>query len=207
MASPPYSHNFGTSISPPYPSHTQLPATSRKRPSEMSAAPSVKRRKQSTMSTAAGVSVHPLRQTSFPPDGDQYSQGAVRSPSVDTMSLVSGSIAGAPVKKKRGRKPKDVEDTASVAGGVAPTAISGISGRGMASRGMSADDDDDVGGDTAVAIVTRTKEEKEKEKQHRAMLVTAFDEDQFVRYEKWRSSKLSDAVVRRVMCSFPGHLL
>lgn len=153
------------------------------------------------MSNASGLNVHPLRQTSFPPD-DPFSPGAVRSPSVDTMSLVSGSIAGEPGKKKRGRKPKNAEDTASLAGGLAPTAVSGVSGRGRASRGMTADEDDDVGGETAVAIVTRTKEEKEKEKQHRAMLVSAFDEDQFLRYEKWRSSKLSDAVVRRVRCDF-----
>jgi transcription initiation factor TFIID subunit 11 len=122
------------------------------------------------------------------------------------MSLVSGSIAGAPGPKKRGRKPKEPEDTASVAGGRAPTAISGLSGRERASRGVSAEEDDDVGGDTAVAIVSRTKEEKEKEKQHRAMLVAAFDEDQFARYERWRSSKLSDAVVRRVICSCSGQL-
>lgn len=160
------------------------------------------------MSTTSALSAHPLRQTSFPPDGsDVFSPEAVRSPSVDTMSLVSGSIAGAPAKKKRGRKPKGTEDTASVAGGVAPTAVSGVSGRGRASRGISAEEEDDVGGDMDVAIVARSKEEKEKEKQHRAMLVTAFDEMQFRRYEQWRQARLSEAVVRRVMCTFLGKLL
>lgn len=152
------------------------------------------------MAAGSALSVHPLRQTSFPSDGnDVFSPEAVRSPSVDTMSLVSGSIAGGPVKKKRGRKPKGAEDTASVAGGVAPTAVSGVSGRGRASRGMSAEEDDDVGGEMDVAVVARSKEEKEKEKQHRAMLVTAFDEMQFRRYEHWRQARLSDAVVRRVI--------
>jgi transcription initiation factor TFIID subunit 11 len=72
---------------------------------------------------------------------------------------------------------------------------------------MSADEEDDVGGDTDVAIVARSKEEKEKEKQHRAMLVTAFDEMQFRRYEQWRQARLSEAVVRRVTCTFLGNLL
>jgi transcription initiation factor TFIID subunit 11 len=171
----------------------------------MSGAPAVKRRKPSMMSTGSSLSVHPLRQTSFPPDGnDVFSPEAIRSPSVETMSLVSSSIAGAPVKKKRGRKPKGAEDTASLAGEVAPTAMSGVSGRGRASRGMSAEEDDDAGGDMDVAIVSRTKEEKEKEKQHRAMLVTAFDEMQFRRYEHWRQARLSDAVVRRVISNFLG---
>jgi transcription initiation factor TFIID subunit 11 len=151
------------------------------------------------MTTTSSLSVHPLRQTSFPPDGNNeiFSPGA-RSPSVDTMSLVSGSVAGPEVKKKRGRKPKHAEDTASLAGGRAPTAVSGASGRGGKSRGLSVEEDDDIGGETDVAIVSRTKEEKEKEKQHRAMLVAAFDDDQFKRYEVWRSSRLSDSIVRRV---------
>jgi transcription initiation factor TFIID subunit 11 len=168
----------------------------------------VKRRKASMMPTGSALSVHPLRQTSFPPDGNEaFSPEDPRSPSVETMSLVSGSIAGAPAKKKRGRKPKGAEDTASVAGGVAPTALSGASGRGRASRAMSAEEEDDIGGDMDVAIVARSKEEKEKEKQHRAMLVTAFDEMQFRRYEHWRQARLSEAVVRRVICTLFGKLL
>jgi transcription initiation factor TFIID subunit 11 len=160
----------------------------------------VKRRKASMMSTGSTLSAHPLRQTSFPPDGnDVFSPDDVRSPSVDTMSLVSGSITGAPVKKKRGRKPKNAEDNISIAGGVAPTAVSGLSGKGRASRAISVEEEDDVGGEMDVTIVARSKEEKEKEKQHRAMLVTAFDEMQFLRYEKWRQAKLMDATVRRVL--------
>jgi transcription initiation factor TFIID subunit 11 len=164
----------------------------------------VKRRKASMISTTPALSSHPLRQTSFPPGGnDVFSPDEVRSPSVDTMSLVSGSIAAAPAKKKRGRKPKGAEDNASVAGGAAPTAVSGVSGRGRASRGMSVEEEDDVGGEMDVTIVARSKEEKEKEKQHRAMLVAAFDDLQFRRYEQWRGARLSDAVVRRVTRNLP----
>jgi transcription initiation factor TFIID subunit 11 len=54
-----------------------------------------------------------------------------------------------------------------------------------------------------VTIVARSKEEKEKEKQHRAMLVAAFDDLQFRRYEQWRGARLSDAVVRRVTRNLP----
>ena len=207
MASPPYNHNYGTSVSPPYPSHTPLPPASRKRPSDMASAPAVKRRKPSMMSTTSSMSIHPLRQTSFPPDGSEQFSPPGRSPSVDTMSLVSGSLVAGGGKKKRGRKPKGFEDNASVAGGAAPTAVSGTSGRGRASRGMSIEEEDDVGEGMDVAIVARTKEEKEKEKQHRAMLVSAFDEDQFKRYEVWRSSRLADSVVRRVRPCFQSSVL
>lgn len=111
--------------------------------------------------------------------------------------MVSGSITGAKERKKRGRKPKNADD-ASVAGGKSLTVVSGMSGKGRASRALSMDDDDDLGDSTEVAVVARTKEEKEKEKQHRAMLVEAFDLAQFSRYECWRSARLSDPIVRRV---------
>ena len=65
-------------------------------------------------------------------------------------------------------------------------------------RGVSPEDDDDEVGTLDVALVSRTNEEKEKEKYYRALLVGALDPDQYARYERWRSSKLADAVVRRV---------
>jgi transcription initiation factor TFIID subunit 11 len=151
----------------------------------------VKRRKPPIMSVNSANNAHPLRQTSFPPDGTDV---GMRSPSVDTMSIVSGSVVG---KKKRGRKPKNADD-ASISGGKALTVVSGRSGTG-GKRALSPDDEDDIGDGTEVAVVTRTKEEKEKEKQHRAMLVENFDPQQFSRYECWRSSRLSDQVVRRLI--------
>lgn len=203
MASPPYNHNYGNAVSPPYPSNAQLPQSTKRRQTDMpSSAPGIKRRKTSMLSTTSVTSAHPLRQTSFPPENGSNTPQYSRSPSIDTMSLVSGSAAGGPLKAKRSRKQKGPvnDDSASVAGGRAPTAVSSTSGKGRrkASRDASADEEDEGGEEMAITMVARTQEEKQKEIEHRAMLVNAFDPDQFSRYEAWRSSKLSDSVVRRV---------
>ncbi|OBT46349.1 hypothetical protein VE00_02770 [Pseudogymnoascus sp. WSF 3629] len=195
--SPPYAPQYGggTSVSPPYPSHTPLPP--KRRTTEHG--PTPKRRKPSTTSTHSS---HPLRQTSFPPDGlnpdgRAYSADA-RSPSVDATSMVSGSVVSKP-PKKRGRKGKGGADEGSLVGG--STAMSMVSGgrQREGTRGVSPEDDDDEVGTLDVALVSRTNEEKEKEKYYRALLVGALDPDQYARYERWRSSKLADAVVRRLV--------
>jgi transcription initiation factor TFIID subunit 11 len=113
------------------------------------------------------------------------------------------SVADPGVKKKRGRKPKAADDAASAVGGRAMTAVSGVSGRGGASRALSPEEEEEVGQGMDVSIVARTQEEKEKEARHRAMLVSAFDEEQFRRYECWRQARLSDAVVRRACLKTP----
>jgi len=189
-------------------------STNKKRTADGTAAPALKRRKASAISNASGPgSAHPLRQTSFPPDDAGALFGA-RSPSVDVdaMSLVSGSqvSAAAPVKKKRGRKSKAEkarEQTPSVAGGRAPTAVSGISdgaGRGGkgASAGAAGGDEGEVEdeGPTEVAVSAdiRTKEQKQEEHRMRGMLINALTEDQFYRFENWRAANLSKASVRRV---------
>lgn len=199
-SSPPYSQSYGTSVSPPYPSHTSLP--SKKRSSEMPPGAS-KRRKPSLLSATSTHSSHPLRQTSFPPDArdlDRAYSADARSPSVEATSMVSGH---AKASKKRGRKPKGPggDDGGSMAGGRASTAVSMVSGRAArgGTRGASPEEDEDEGGmDMDVATVARTNEEKEKEKYYRSLLVGALDPDQYARYERWRSSKLADSVVRRV---------
>ncbi|PBP20167.1 histone-fold-containing protein [Diplocarpon rosae] len=124
MASPPYSHNYPSAVSPPYPSNASLPAPQKRRQSDMlNSAPSVKRRKGSMFSVTSGTSsVHPLRQTSFPPENNGRAPAFSRSPSVDTM-----------------------------------------------------------------------------EDKRRHILTNAFSGQQFSRYEAWRSSKLSDATVRRIV--------
>jgi transcription initiation factor TFIID subunit 11 len=151
------------------------------------------------MLSMTSTASHPLRQTSFPPESSSQAQSFSRSPSVESASLVSG-VSGA--KKKRGRKQKGkADDETSAVGSRAKSAVSGTSGRGRrrASRDASAEDDDEEGGgETAVTIVARTDEEKKKEKEHKAMLLTALNPDQFQRYEAWRASKLPDSVVRRV---------
>ncbi|KAK4038849.1 hTAFII28-like protein conserved region-domain-containing protein [Parachaetomium inaequale] len=208
------------SHSPPY-SQTPLPgintmSSNKKRTADGPAAPALKRRKASTISTASGAaSAHPLRQTSFPPDDSSALFGA-RSPSVDvdTMSLVSGSqvSAAAPVKKKRGRKSKAEkarEQTPSVAGGRAPTAASGVSdgggGRGnksVAGGGGGGDEgegDDEGPTEVAATADVRTKEQKEEEHRMRGMLISALSDDQFYRFENWRAANLSKASVRRLV--------
>src|SRR5438045_1563084 len=98
MASPPYNHSYTSAISPPYPSHAQLPQPPKRRQSDMpSSSPAIKRRKASMLSTTSASS-HPLRQTSFPPENNSRTPAFSRSPSMDPMSIVSGSVAGG--KKK-----------------------------------------------------------------------------------------------------------
>lgn len=220
MASPPYT-NSPTALSPPYPSHSQLPPVNttmnKKRTNDGGGAPALKRRKASAMSiNSATGSAHPLRQTSFPPDeaGTPFDP---RSPSVDldAMSLVSGSqvSAAAPAKKKRGRKSKADkarEQTPSVAGGRAPTAASGVSdgaGRGGKSaaggagggQGEEGDGDDDGPTEVAATANTLTKEQKEEEHRARGILINAFSPEQFDRFENWRAANLSKAGVRRLV--------
>jgi transcription initiation factor TFIID subunit 11 len=162
------------------------------------------------LSTTSAASNHPLRQTSFPPP--EHASAIVgtprfsRSPSVDTMSLASASVAGG-TKKKRGRKSKaKLGDDESVVGGKAKSAVSGTSGgRKRKQSVVSADEEEEGGEEMAVEMVARTQEERQKEVEHRAMLVRALDPEQFERYEAWRSVKLPDATVRRV--SFLGSIM
>jgi transcription initiation factor TFIID subunit 11 len=212
MASPPYSYS-PTALSPPYPAHSQLPVvgmnatTNKKRTADGGTAPALKRRKASTMSATSNPPAHPLRQTSFPPDESQTPYDA-RSPSVDSVSLVSGSQASAavPPKKKRGRKSKVEkarEQTPSVAGGIAATAISGTSDGGRGSKsatGVGGGDNTQEEEDDTVPTQTaqRTQEQQVEEQRMRAMLVNAFSPEQFERYENWRAANLPKAVVRRV---------
>ncbi|KAK7750284.1 hypothetical protein SLS62_007801 [Diatrype stigma] len=231
MASPP--NNYSPAGSPPYPSNAQLPTKKRGSTVADLAAqpPSIKRRKASIMSMTSATSAHPLRQTSFPPDGEAPSQQAAfsptfrsgRSPSVDTMSLVSGSqVSGAPMKKKRGRKSKaeraneaaeaaaaslrdrDRDATPSVAGGRAATELSAASGGNHHAR-KNGDDADGAGeGDEfelpenmASKAAHRSKEQIKEEERLRALVSRHMDRRQFVRYEVWHGATLRMADVKR----------
>ncbi|KAF4962331.1 hypothetical protein FZEAL_10988, partial [Fusarium zealandicum] len=136
MASPPYATS-PSGMSPPHSAPSQIPNKKRSSTLDVNAPPG-KRRKASNLSqssiSAPGVN-HPLRQTSFPPE---VRSPYPRSPSVDATSHVSGSAvsltaSGAP-KKKRGRKAKNAkqddanDQTPSLVGGRAPTAVSGQGG-------------------------------------------------------------------------------
>ncbi|KAI0849978.1 transcription initiation factor TFIID-like protein [Daldinia vernicosa] len=215
MASPPRA--YSPAGSPPYSSSAQLP--SKKRGSTTadlsSQPPSLKRRKASVMSVASVGSAHPLRQTSFPPDESQiqaFSPSYRRSPSVDTMSLVSGSqVSGVPAKKKRGRKSKAEraseaaaeamrDGSPSVAGGRAATVISNVSGN---HAGKDADPDSrkeeefEIPENMASMSAARTKEQIEEEKELNALLKTQMDALQFDRYEVWHRQTLKGADVKR----------
>jgi transcription initiation factor TFIID subunit 11 len=189
--------------------------------------PTFKRRKASIMSATS--TTHPLRQTSFPPDESQsfYDSGA-RSPSVDSMSLVSGMGGGGggggsqvssapaqPLKKKRGRKSKaekaamaEREQTPSVAGGTARSAISDVRGGGRGSRApgqdAAADEEDEnieldrADVQVAAKVQETTAEQKAEENRLRHMLIDNFSEAQFERYEAWRASGFSKSTVRKV---------
>ena len=171
-------------------------------------APTPKRRKASMLSTTSASSAHPLRQTSFPPESASAVVDTLRysrSPSVDTMSLRSASVAGGP--KKRGRKKKAKEgDDESVMGGKAKSTVSGTSGgkKRKASVISADEDEDDEDMANAVEMVVRTDEEREKEQERRHMLVSNLTPEQFERYEAWRSAKLSEATTRRVRSHFQG---
>ncbi|RDW95071.1 histone-fold containing protein [Coleophoma crateriformis] len=203
MASPPYNHSHGynSAISPPYPANAQLPAPRRRHTDMPTSAPTIKRRKTSMLSTASASSTHPLRQTSFPPE---IAPGYARSPSVDTMSMVSGSAANGPTKKKRagGKKKNAQNDDASLVGGPAPSAVSGTSGRGGRKRRaseVSGDEEDDVNDEHAIDVSAKSQEEKQKEMENRSLLVKEFNPHQFARYEAWRAARLQDSSVRKLV--------
>ncbi|KAI1376570.1 TAFII28-domain-containing protein [Hypoxylon crocopeplum] len=218
MASPPRA--YSPAGSPPY-SSAQLPSKKRGSTSaDLSVqAPSLKRRKASTMSVASAGSAHPLRQTSFPPDESQsqnFSPSYRRSPSVDNMSLVSGSqVSGAPTKKKRGRKSKAEraneaaaeamrDGSPRVAGGRATTVMSNVSGH---NAGKDADDDArkeedfEIPEDMASKSAARSKEQIEREKALVGLLKSRMDPEQFSRYEVWHRQTLKTSEVRRFINS------
>ncbi|KAI9047171.1 hypothetical protein LZ554_008625 [Drepanopeziza brunnea f. sp. 'monogermtubi'] len=204
-SSPPYNHphnqNYPSAISPPYPSNAQLPAPMKRRQSEVPTSGPASKRRQLSTASAAG-SAHPLRQTSFPPETHGRAPAFSRSPSMDTMSLVSG--AGGKKKKSRKSRGKDVE-TSSVAGSRAKSVMSNTGkSKRRASRGESVDDEEEEeeggGEEMSLNVALASKEEKDREAAKRAHLVDKIlSPSQAERYAIWRQSKLADATVRRIV--------
>lgn len=187
MASPPYATS-PSGMSPPYPSPATIP--NKKRSSTLDVNPPVKRRKPSALSTPS----HPLRQTSFPPE---VRSPYARSPSADAASSVVSTTSGAP-KKKRGRKAKNAKGGGGDDDQTASRAPTNVSGQGGEKEGE--EDEDDEKAEMALEDVgARTQEQKQEEIRLRAMLVEAFDSQQYNRYELWRAAKLADSVVKRVV--------
>ncbi|KAI9802360.1 MAG: hypothetical protein M1833_001866 [Piccolia ochrophora] len=186
MSSPPHL----SSISPPYPAPSSLP--SRKRPSTAAAGPgSNKRRKASIASTS---SLHPLRQTSFPPDEGSRAVVA-RSPSVSSSVVGGGPGSATTARGRRGRKSANRADD---------TAASSVAGTAKAATEPADEDeeDDEADGEAAVAMMGRdgpsNAAEEEQERQKLRILVESFSEDQANRYDAWRRAKLNPAAVKRL---------
>lgn len=114
-------------------------------------------------------------------------------------SAVSGTTNGKKTKGKKPRKSKKGKGGDDEDGDKA----SSVGGKGGANAGQgdkdAEDDEDEESGEMALEDgVARTQEQKQEEIRLRAMLVEAFDSEQYNRYEMWRAAKLSDAVVKRV---------
>lgn len=200
MASPPNASS-PSGMSPPGPSPASLP--NKKRSSSTIDGNPSKRRKPSQ--TSASQPAHPLRQTSFPPP--ESNTNAIRSPSVDATSHVSGSqvsgyTANGTLKKKRGRKPKNAKaadaDAASSQAGGSKGATSSVNGAGGDKDAEDEEEEDDQAEMAVEGGGAMTEAQIAEEHRVRAMLVDSFDPDQLYRYENWRAARLTEAVVKRV---------
>lgn len=167
MASPPYR---SPAQSPPYPSSASLP-NPKKRPSisVTSHPPAAKRRKPTNASQASTPATsHPLRQTSFPPEGSAVDIGE-RSPSVESdvtgvtgltghqSAITSGTQQRKP--KKRGRKKKTEEGSVANGGKVAAADAASAAGNQV----EEAEDDEDYADENDGVIGDQEKQQKLKE--------------------------------------------
>jgi transcription initiation factor TFIID subunit 11 len=146
---------------------------------------------------SATSSSHPLRNATFPTDGDDTNLR--RSPSFETSSIVSGSVAGGPKKRTRGKgkgKAAAVEDEDDGKTGGAKYR------KATVEDGDEEDEEDDDLEDMdeydMLMMENRTDEQKAKDAEQRAMLIGQFDPDQFDRHSASRMVRFGDAPVRRV---------
>lgn len=175
MASPTYR---SPATSPQYPSSATLP-NPKKRPSLSitSHPPNAKRRKPTNASQfSIPGTLHPLRQTSFPPEESAVHFGE-RSPSVESdvtgitgvtghqSIMTSGTQKRKP--KKRGRKRKTEESSAI--GGVKAAAADVASAGGNAVE--EAEEDDDDGDENEGVMGDQEKQQKRKERADLAYVI------------------------------------
>ena len=145
MASPPYR---SPATSPPYPSHVPLP-NPKKRHSIGPGPHNPKRRKASTSS------VHPLRQTSFPPEESAVDNGA-RSPSVEsdfTGATGGRSILSSTTGLKKGGRPRKKIGEESVVGSIAKGPIDGRSATGQPHEDGAQDEEEEDEGEIDEGIL------------------------------------------------------
>lgn len=194
MASPPYRSPAG---SPPYPNPVALP-NPKKRPSlSLAANPAPSKRRKSTFHSSVSTpgALHPLRQTSFPPEESVFS---ARSPSAETdLTGATGgrsSITAALGPKKRGRKKKTAEGSVKSSG----KGKAGIADGASLKYGDEGEDEDDEDEDPERMVEEGDKVDKAKEKERLAVLVSAFNNEQADRYDMYRRVKLRKETVRKI---------
>lgn len=152
------------------------------------------------ISTTSTHSAHPLRQTSFPPESTVYTPGYERSPSVDNMSLVSGSVAGGQSKRKRAKKSKGGKsDFEGSNVGVGKSEGPASKKRRTSNGNIEEEEEDDNNVDQTMTSMTSSIEEKQRDIQRRALLANHLDPEQFERYTAMRAVKFPDATVRRIV--------
>ncbi|KAL8829435.1 MAG: hypothetical protein Q9191_002026 [Dirinaria sp. TL-2023a] len=194
MPSPPYRSPAG---SPPYPNPAALP-NANKRPSlSLAANPAPSKRRKSTFHSSVSTpgALHPLRQTSFPPEESVFS---ARSPSAETdLTGVTGgrsSTTAALGPKKRGRKRK-------TAGGSVKSDAKGKTGTvdgASLKEGDEGEEEEDEDEDPEGMVDEGDKIDKAKERERLAVLVGAFNQDQADRYDMYRRVKLRKETVRKI---------
>ncbi|RAL62941.1 hypothetical protein DID88_004782 [Monilinia fructigena] len=203
MASPPSPAEFrknSLSLTIP-PNPVPLSATTLSHTRRASEVISIKRRKASMISTTSTHSAHPLRQTSFPPESAEFTPGYERSPSVDNVSLVSGSVAGGQSKRKRARKSKGGKSDfeGSNAGGAMKSDGHTSKKRRTSAGNIEEEEEEDNNVDQTMTSMTSSIEEKQREIQRRALLANHLDPEQFERYTAMRAVKFPDATIRRIV--------
>ncbi|RKF61891.1 putative transcription initiation factor tfiid subunit 11 [Erysiphe neolycopersici] len=198
MASPPNTNSLNFSTVSPSNSVFQQPIphiAKRRQSDNPPSLPANKRRKASMVPLNFSSIAHPLRQTSFPTERTSQSpMGRSRSPSVDRMSIVSGSAAAYKKKKIRTGKSKDVESTPVSGVFLAPDTCKGTAERVINDVNLD-EEEEEMNQELAVNATENSKEERLKEERRRHLLTRAFNKEQWQRYEAWRSSKLSDSVI------------
>ncbi|QSZ31123.1 hypothetical protein DSL72_000686 [Monilinia vaccinii-corymbosi] len=203
MASPPApAESPQNSLSLTIPSNpVPLSATTLSHSRRASEVISIKRRKASMISTTSTHSAHPLRQTSFPPESAEFTPGYERSPSLDNVSLVSGSVAGGPSKRKRVRKSKSGKSDfeGSNVGGPVKSEGPASKKRRTSTGNIEEDEEEDNNVDQTMTSMTSSIEEKQREIQRRALLANHLDPEQFERYTAMRAVKFPDATIRRIV--------
>ena len=205
MASPPnYFSQSPTATSPPY-QGPSITMSKKRTAGDMTNPPSLKRRKASNLSVSSIPSAHPLRQTSFPPESfDDDARSQRRSPSVDNVSIVSGSVVSGvtgPPKKKRGRKKKDAAATDAASSKEATPSL--VGGKAGAAAGDDKEEEaDEDANDMHLQDSVTSEEQRKEETRLRALLSQSLDKNQYARFEAWRLTRIPEAGVRRVRLGF-----